>query len=135
MTVMSASKLSGSNLKGSPPRRQQSSAIDDNTEEQYLDNKDLQTFVEVELEELSRRTDMKPGSSPRWNSTFNMAVHEDNGIIRFHLYQCTPGSVKYDYLTSCEVKVSSLIILISNFYLFDVIVTWLASNNGNSYVQ
>ncbi|KAM7482995.1 hypothetical protein LguiB_007578 [Lonicera macranthoides] len=104
VTVMSASKLSGSNLKGSPPRRQQSSAIDGSTEEQYLNNKDLQTFVEVELEELSRRTDMKLGSSPRWNSTFNMAVHEDNGIIRFHLYQCTPGSVKYDYLTTCEVK-------------------------------
>ncbi|KAA8542711.1 hypothetical protein F0562_023790 [Nyssa sinensis] len=74
VTVISASKLSKSYLKGSPSRRQQSSMINGSLEEQ-LDDKDLQTFVEVELEELTRRT------------------------------ECTPNGVKYDYLTSCEIKV------------------------------
>jgi hypothetical protein len=97
VTVLSASKLSGN-------RRQMSCGSEASADDHQLDSKDLQTFVEIELEDLSRRTDVKPGCSPRWNSTFNMAVHDDNGIIRFHLYQCTPGSVKYDYLSSCEVK-------------------------------
>ncbi|CAK9167836.1 unnamed protein product [Ilex paraguariensis] len=103
VTVISASKLSRSNLKGSPSRRQQTPVRNGSIEE-HLDNNDLQTFVEVELEELTRRTDVRPGSSPRWDSTFNMVLHEETGTLRFHLYQCTLGSVKYDYLTSCEIK-------------------------------
>uniref|UniRef100_A0A5B6ZN48 Synaptotagmin-5-like n=1 Tax=Davidia involucrata TaxID=16924 RepID=A0A5B6ZN48_DAVIN len=101
--ILYVTVISASNLKGSPCRRQQSSMIDGSLEEQ-LDNKDLQTFVEVELEELTRRTDARLGSSPRWDSTFNMVLHEDTGILRFHLYECTPYSVKYDYPTSCEIK-------------------------------
>ncbi|XP_059644013.1 uncharacterized protein LOC132285804 [Cornus florida] len=104
VTVNSASKLSRSDLKGNSSRRQQSSVIDGSSDE-HLDNKDIQTFVEVELEELTRRTDVRPGSSPRWNSTFNMVLHDDTGILRFHLFECTPSSVKFDYLTSCEIKV------------------------------
>ncbi|GMQ11283.1 hypothetical protein CsSME_00053972 [Camellia sinensis var. sinensis] len=103
VTVISASKLSRSNIKGSPSRRQQSALIDGRLEE-FHDNKDLQTFVEVELEELTRRTSVKPGSSPKWDSMFNMVLHKDSGILRFNLYECTPGSVKFDYLTSCEIK-------------------------------
>ncbi|KAI7986270.1 Synaptotagmin-5 [Camellia lanceoleosa] len=102
VTVISASKLSRSNIKGSPSRRQQSSSIDGRLEE-FHDNKDLQTFVEVELEELTRRTSVKPGSSPKWDSMFNMVLHKDSGILRFNLYECTPGS-EFDYLTSCEIK-------------------------------
>ncbi|KAF8022532.1 hypothetical protein BT93_F0141 [Corymbia citriodora subsp. variegata] len=102
--VVSASKLSRSALRGSPSRRQQSFTINGTMEEQ-LDDKDLQTFVEVELEELTRRTDVKTGSTPRWNSTFNMVLHENAGTLHFHLYECTPNSVKYDYLASCEIKV------------------------------
>ncbi|KAJ4713403.1 Synaptotagmin like [Melia azedarach] len=101
--VISASKLSRSGLKGSPSRRQNVYSADSNSEEHY-DDKDLKTFVEIELEELTRRTDTRAGSDPRWDSTFNMVLHEDTGVIRFHLYECTPSNVKYDYLATCEIK-------------------------------
>lgn len=103
VTVISASKLSRSGLKGSPLRRQQSCSIDGISEE-HLDDKYLQTFVEVELGELTRRTDVRVGSSPRWDSLFNMILHEDTGTLRFQLYESTPSNVKYDYLASCEIK-------------------------------
>ncbi|XP_010663606.1 uncharacterized protein LOC100262742 isoform X2 [Vitis vinifera] len=103
VTVISASKLSRSSLKGSPLRRQQSCSIDGISEE-HLDDKYLQTFVEVELGELTRRTDVRVGSSPRWDSLFNMILHEDTGTLRFQLYESTPSNVKYDYLASCEIK-------------------------------
>ncbi|XP_021292106.1 synaptotagmin-5 isoform X2 [Herrania umbratica] len=102
VTVISASKLSRSSLKGSPTRRQPSFAVDGLQE--HFDDKDLQTFVEVELGELTRRTYVRPGSSPQWDSTFNMVLHDNTGTVRFHLYERTPGSVKYDYLASCEIK-------------------------------
>ncbi|XP_065860725.1 uncharacterized protein [Euphorbia lathyris] len=104
VTVISACKLSRGSFKGSPSRRQQSLSDKDSSEEQ-LDDKELQTFVEVELEQLTRKTDTRQGSSPRWNSIFNMVLHEDTGTLRFNLYNCTPGSVKFDYLASCEIKV------------------------------
>lgn len=104
VTVISASKLSRNNLKGSPPKRQQSSATN-GYKEDHLDDKDLRTFVEVELEELTRKTNERRGSSPRWDSTFNMVLHDNSGIVRFNLYECTPGSVKYDFLASSEVKI------------------------------
>lgn len=102
VTVISASKLSRSSLRGSPSRRQPSFNVDGLQE--HFDDKDLQTFVEVELGELTRRTDVRQGSSPQWDSTFNMVLHDNTGIVRFHLYERTPGSVKYDYLASCEIK-------------------------------
>ncbi|XWS50736.1 hypothetical protein CRYUN_Cryun12cG0112900 [Craigia yunnanensis] len=102
VTVISASKLSRSSLRGSPSRRQPSFAVD--SLQEHFDDKDLQTFVEVELGELTRRTKVRPGSSPRWDSTFNMVLHDNTGTVRFHLYERTPGSVKYDYLASCEIK-------------------------------
>ncbi|KAL5748891.1 hypothetical protein ACOSQ2_026188 [Xanthoceras sorbifolium] len=101
--VISASKLSRSSLRGSSSRRQQTYYTDSSVEENY-DDKDLRTFVEIELEELTRRTNIKPGSDPRWESTFNMVLHEETGNLRFHLYECTPNSIKYDYLASCEIK-------------------------------
>lgn len=104
VTVISGSKLSRSNLRGSPSRRQQCSLKDVNLED-HLDYKDLRTFVEVEIEELTRRTEVKPGSSPVWNSSFNMVLHDNAGVIRFNLYEYNPDSIKYDYLTSCEIKV------------------------------
>ena len=76
-------------------------------EETLTDKEDLQTFVEVEIDELSRRTTVRSGSSPVWNSTFNMILHEDTGTLRFNLYESNPSHVKYDYLASCEVKVLS----------------------------
>lgn len=100
VTVVSASKLSRNGLRLSPSRRQ----FDRASEEHFVD-KDLQTFVEVELEQLTRRTDVKSTSNPRWNAKFNMVLHEEAGTLRFNLYECTPNNVKYDYLASCEVKV------------------------------
>ncbi|KAK4800095.1 hypothetical protein SAY86_025460 [Trapa natans] len=102
--VVSATKISPGNLRGSPSRRQQSSSAENSTENLLEESKNLQTFVEVELEELTRRTSVSDGSSPRWDSTFNMVLHDDTGVIKFHLYECTPNSVKYDYLASCEIK-------------------------------
>lgn len=104
VTVISGSKLSRSNLRGSPSRRQQSS-VKNGYAEDHLNYKDLRTFVEVEIEELTRRTDSKPGSSPVWNSTFNMVLHDNAATVRFNLYEYDAESIKYDYLTSCEVKV------------------------------
>ncbi|XP_047306347.1 uncharacterized protein LOC124909744 [Impatiens glandulifera] len=98
--VISASKVSSANMKAGPSRRQQNS----NFEGYYNVEKDLCTFVEVELEQLSRKTDVRSGSSPKWDSTFNMVLHDATGILRFHLYASFPGSVKYNHLTSCEIK-------------------------------
>ncbi|KAM1186747.1 hypothetical protein ACFX2G_016191 [Malus domestica] len=100
VTVISASKVSRNGLKGSPSRKQ----FDRSSDEQFVD-KDLQTFVEVELEELTRKTGVKLGSNPSWNSKFNMVLHDETGNLRFNLYECTPDNVKYDYLASCEIKV------------------------------
>ncbi|XP_015882982.2 synaptotagmin-4 [Ziziphus jujuba] len=104
VTVLSANKLSKSSLRGSPSRRQQNPSSDKSSEDYSADN-DLLTFVEVELGELTRRTNEESGSSPRWDSTFNMVLHGESGTLRFHLYACNPSSVKYDYLASCEIKV------------------------------
>lgn len=122
VTVISASKLSRSCLRGNSSRRQQSSFTNGTSEEQLV-FKDLQTFAEVELEELTRRTDVGSGSSPTWNSTFNMVLHEETGTIRFHLYECTPSNVKYDYLASCEIKVLLYLMLI----LSEIINPWTIS--------
>nr|GLL21967.1 synaptotagmin-5-like isoform X2 [Ipomoea trifida] len=102
--VLSVTVISASQISRSISRKQQSPVADDCTDD-LLDYKDLRTFVEVELEELSRKTDVKPGSCPRWDSKFNMTLHDDTGTLRFNLYECTPGSVKCDYLTSCEIKI------------------------------
>ncbi|KAK6137658.1 hypothetical protein DH2020_028584 [Rehmannia glutinosa] len=91
VTVLSANKLSGCNSSDTHP-------------EDRLESKDLQTFLEIELEELTRRTDVRAGSCPKWDTTFNLILHDNAGILRFNLYKRTPGSVKYDYLTSCEIK-------------------------------
>lgn len=104
VTVTSASILTGSNMKGSSSGRQGSSLMDATLEENN-ENKVLQTFIEVELGELTRRTYASPGSSPRWDTTFNMVLHGDTGNLKFHLYKSSPICVKYDFLTSSEIKV------------------------------
>lgn len=131
VTVISANKLSRSNLKGSPSRRQESSLIDGRLEE-CRDNNNLQTFVEVELEELTRRTSVGHGSSPKWDSTFNMSLHDDKGILKFNLYERNQGSVKYDYLTRCEIKVFTSVMLA---LVSDRIVTNIDIIKIRSFVQ
>ncbi|XP_057447037.1 synaptotagmin-4 isoform X2 [Lotus japonicus] len=90
--VISANKLSRSSFKAL------------RYSEDNFDDKDLQTFVEVEIEELTRRTDVRLGSTPRWDAPFNMVLHDNTGTLRFNLYESLPNSVKCDYLASCEVK-------------------------------
>ncbi|XP_021736336.1 synaptotagmin-5-like isoform X2 [Chenopodium quinoa] len=101
VTVVGASQLSRNVVKGSPTSTQVGS---NHASEEHL-NKDVKTFVEVEIEEITRRTDAKPGSSPQWDSTFNMVLHDNAGVLKFHLYECSPGSVKFDHLATCEIKV------------------------------
>ncbi|PIN13548.1 putative Ca2+-dependent phospholipid-binding protein [Handroanthus impetiginosus] len=103
VTVISASRLSGNGFKGNCSIKQINYPTDNYTEDN-LDGKELQTFLEIELEELTRRTDARSGSCPKWDTTFNLILHDSAGIVRFHLYQRNPGSVKHDYLTSCEIK-------------------------------
>lgn len=113
VTVLSASRLSGYNLKGNGSTKQINLIPD-----APVDGKELQTFVEIELEEVTRRTDVRAGSCPKWDSTFNLILHDNAGIIKFHLYQRTPGNIKYDYLTSCEVKVIMFLSQISVFVMW-----------------
>ncbi|KAK9714101.1 hypothetical protein RND81_06G071700 [Saponaria officinalis] len=103
VTVVSASQISRNGMKGSPSKRQHGSSMT-NAAEEHL-GKDLKRFVEVELEDLTRRTEAKPGVNPQWDSTFNMVLHDNAGVIRFHLYETSPGSVKFDHLATCEVKI------------------------------
>ncbi|GAU22711.1 hypothetical protein TSUD_138350 [Trifolium subterraneum] len=95
--VISANKLSKNSFKVS--RRQQNGSSNGSSED-----KDLHTFVEVEIEELTRRTDVRLGSTPRWDAPFNMVLHDNTGTLRFNLYECIPNNVKCDYLGSCEIK-------------------------------
>ncbi|XP_061345008.1 uncharacterized protein LOC133290881 [Gastrolobium bilobum] len=103
VSVISANKLSRSCFKGSPSRTQHN-GTNNGCLEDKLDDKDLQTFVEVEVEELTRRTGMSLGSTPRWDATFNMVLHDSTGIVRFNLYACPTSGVKCDFLASCEIK-------------------------------
>lgn len=103
VTIISASQLVKSFSRGSNSGRQQSIGKN-GTPERNLGDED-KTFVEVELGDLTRRTSASPGSSPIWNKTLKMVLHEDNGILKFNLYEWIPNSVKHDYLTSCEIKV------------------------------
>lgn len=104
VTVVSASQLVKNIFRGSNSGRQQSIGKN-GTSEDNLGGEDRKTFVEVELGELTRRTNPSPGLSPSWNKTLKMVLHEDNGILRFNLYEWIPNSAKHDYMTSCEIKV------------------------------
>ncbi|KAL2934071.1 Synaptotagmin-5 [Bienertia sinuspersici] len=100
VTLVGASQISGALAKGSP-RRQVS--LNQSSDEFLV--KDVKTFVEIELEGITRRTDAKRGFNPQWDSTFNMVLHDNAGVLRFHLYECSPGSVKFDHLATCEIKI------------------------------
>lgn len=106
VTVVSGSNLHRSILRGSPSR---STDIGDSSKENSNSSRDkpVQTFVEVELEQLSRRTEMRSGSNPAYQSMFNMILHDNTGTLKFSLYENNPGSVRYDILASCEVKVTN----------------------------
>lgn len=104
VTVVSAGKLSRSSFK----RRSIIAEDDDAGDAVVVDSrelgKDFHTFVEVELEDLTRRTLEVAGPNPTWDSTFNMLLHDDAGIVKFNLYECSSDRVNYDYLATCEIK-------------------------------
>ncbi|KAL5726120.1 MYF24_8 [Ranunculus cassubicifolius] len=105
VTVISASQLVKSSLRGSSSGRQNSNSGRNSTSEGSLDDDDRKTFIEVELGDLTRRTVASPGSCPTWDKSFKMVLHEDNGIVKFHLYEWASNNVKHEYITSCEIKV------------------------------
>ncbi|CAA7053104.1 unnamed protein product [Microthlaspi erraticum] len=98
VTVVSGSNLHRSDLSGSPPR---SSDVGDSSSNK---DKPVQTYVEVELEQMSRKTEMRSGPDPACHSTFNMILQESAGSLKFNLYENNPGSVLFNNLASCEVK-------------------------------
>ncbi|XP_019443304.1 PREDICTED: synaptotagmin-5-like isoform X4 [Lupinus angustifolius] len=100
--VISANKLSRSCFKAY--RRPQNGTANGFSEDNF-DDKYLHTFVEAEVEELTRRTDVRLGSTPRWDAPFNMVLHDSAATLRFNLYESCPSSVKCDYLASCEIKI------------------------------
>ncbi|KAK1268168.1 hypothetical protein QJS04_geneDACA017663 [Acorus gramineus] len=110
VTVLSANNLAQSTMKGSNSGGHQNSTVNGSFSRNAND-RELQTFVEVELGELTRSTSVGQGSSPRWDSTINMVLHGDTGILKFNLYEWIPSSVKYDYLTSCEIKLTVGLVL------------------------
>ncbi|XP_027340284.1 synaptotagmin-4-like isoform X2 [Abrus precatorius] len=103
VSVISANKLSRSYFRRNSSWMQENGIVN-GCSENNMDDRNLQTFVEVEVEELTRRTGVSSGSTPKWDETFNMVLHDNTGIVRFNLYESPPSGVKFDYLASCEIK-------------------------------
>ncbi|KAK9091297.1 hypothetical protein Sjap_024474 [Stephania japonica] len=103
VNVVSANHLVDCSMKSSNYGWQQNK---NGSSEEYANGGDVrQTFVEVELGQLTRKTNARPGACPKWDATFNMSLHQEFGIIKFNLYEWVPNNVKHDYITSCEIKV------------------------------
>ncbi|KAF6168453.1 hypothetical protein GIB67_005005 [Kingdonia uniflora] len=79
ITVSSASGQIKGGMRGSYSERQNSSMRKANLEGDVGDRV-AQMFVKVELGELTRRTSVSAGSDPRWDTTFNMVLHENTGV-------------------------------------------------------
>ncbi|XP_020592907.1 synaptotagmin-5 [Phalaenopsis equestris] len=103
VTVVSVSNLHVNSVKRNSVESPQCSLASSQSSADF-GNQIEQTFIEVELGSLSRKTNFSRGSNPAWNSVFNLLMHGDSGIIRFHLYDGGPDSVKLNYLSSCEIK-------------------------------
>ncbi|KAJ6795661.1 extended synaptotagmin-1 isoform X2 [Iris pallida] len=103
VSVVSASNFGGKNLKANSLGSRLSSTRNSQSSGSF-GNQVLQTFIEVELGDLTRRTNFGQGLNPRWDATFNMILHGITGIVKFHLYERESSSVKFNYLTSCEIK-------------------------------
>ncbi|KAF8780020.1 hypothetical protein HU200_001984 [Digitaria exilis] len=101
VTVVSASNLFKSTASAIGNRQSSNGG----TVSGITDNKVSQTFIEVEVGNLTRKTSTSKGLNPTWNSTFNMVLHGETGIVKFLLYELDSGGVKFNYLTSCEIKV------------------------------
>ncbi|KAK9071840.1 hypothetical protein SSX86_008270 [Deinandra increscens subsp. villosa] len=101
VTVVTAGQLSRNSFKGRSWTSDDGGSVGNHSD---IMGKDFHTFVEVELEDLTRRTLEVAGPNPTWDSTFNMVLHDDAGILKFNLYECCSDSLNYNYLASCEIK-------------------------------
>ncbi|CAK9192592.1 unnamed protein product [Sphagnum troendelagicum] len=71
-----------------------------------LDRKSLGNFVEIACEDLMRKTQIQGGgSSPVWDETIDMVLHDNTGTVHFSVYEQAPDNVKYDFIGNCEVKI------------------------------
>ncbi|KQK02519.1 extended synaptotagmin-1 [Brachypodium distachyon] len=102
VTVVSASNLRRKGTTNELGKRQSSSGSNACL---IFDNKVAHAFIEVEVGNLMRKTNTCEGPNPTWNSTFNMVLHGETGVVKFNLYELDSGGVKFNYLTSCEIKV------------------------------
>lgn len=65
-------------------------------------------FVEITCEDLTRRTGMQSGPFPHvWNETYDMVLHDNVGSVHINAYEQGHNNVKYDFLGSCEIKVTN----------------------------
>ncbi|KAJ6814904.1 extended synaptotagmin-1 isoform X2 [Iris pallida] len=124
VTVVSASNFGNSNLKPNNLETRLSSTASSQTSGSF-GSPGLQTFIEVEIGDLTRRTNVSLGQNPRWDATFNMVLHGTTGIVRFHLYERDLSNVKLNYLTSCEIKMK---------YVADDSTTFWAIGHGSGVV-
>ncbi|OAY67133.1 Synaptotagmin-5 [Ananas comosus] len=125
VTVISASNVGRNTIKSNNSESPQRSMLGSSKVNGSFRNKVLQTFIEVEIGDLMRKTSISAGSDPIWNSTFNMVLHGDSGVVRFHLYECDSTSIKYNYITSCEIKLK--------YVLDDSTIFW-AIGNGSGVI-
>lgn len=103
VTVVSASNLNVLSMKSNNVVSTKNSSLSSQSSGNY-GNQIEQIFIEVELGDLSRKTNFTQSSNPKWNTVFNLVMHGDSGVLRFHLYEGGLSSVKLNYLSSCEIK-------------------------------
>jgi hypothetical protein len=71
----------------------------------------MNTYVEVNLEGLTRSTQtVKHSGSPKWGETFHMVLHDNVGTIHFNIYEHYSSIIKDDHYGTCGVKVSHLLL-------------------------
>lgn len=111
--IVSVTVVSGSNLTKQVPNSPRSQSGEKRTstnghQSSSTSDKVLRTFVEMNLEDLTRKTRLctKGGSCPGWNDSFDMVLHDDTGTLHLNVYEQGHSNMKYDFLGSCEIKVS-----------------------------
>ncbi len=64
--------------------------------------------MEIACEDLTRKTHLQDGgTSPVWNETIDMVLHDNTGTVHLNVYEQGHNNVKYDFLGSCEIKVTT----------------------------
>jgi ABC-type Zn2+ transport system substrate-binding protein/surface adhesin len=81
-------------------------------------NRKPERFVEIQCEDLTRKTGMQSGNNPHvWNETYDMVLHDNVGSVHINVYEKQRhNSVKYDFLGSCEIKVDKVFSLSQGVY-------------------